>query len=86
MGKILNSTPSQNLKEVPIMMVLRVVLKGILKAYRLISSLMKYQRNFGKLEIKYKIGLRLFLSFISGTQNICGIYHSVYCRFEGKEK
>ena len=53
------------------MMVLRVILKGILKAYfRLISSLMKSQSNFGKLEIKYKIGLRLFLFFTSGSQNI----------------
>ena len=63
------------------MMVLRVILKGILKAYfRLISSLMKSQSNFGKLAIKYKIGLRLFLFFASGTQNIWCVAHSVYCR------
>ena len=63
------------------MMVLRVILKGILKAYfRLINSLMKPQCTFGKLAIKYKIGLRLFLFFTSGTQNIWCIAHSVYCR------
>ena len=40
-------------------MVFRVILKGILKAYfRLISSLRKSQRNFGKLAIKYEIELR----------------------------
>ena len=50
------------------MIVLRVILKGILKAYfRLISSLVKSQSNFGELEIKYKIGLPLFLFFTSGT-------------------
>ena len=42
-------------------MVLRVILKEIFKAYfRLISLLMKSQSNFGKLAIKYKIGLRLW--------------------------
>ena len=80
-SKMFNCTPSCNWEEVPITMVLRVILKGILKAYfRLISSLMKSQSNFGKLEIKYKIGLRLFLFFTSGTQNIWCIAHSVYCR------
>ena len=54
------------------MVVLRVILKGILKVYfRLISSLIKSQSNSGKLAIKYKIGLRLFLFITSGTQNIC---------------
>ena len=44
------------------------------KAYfRLISSQMKSQSNFRKLAIKYKIGLKLFLFFTSGTQNICSI-------------
>ena len=69
------------------MMVLRVILKGILKAYfRRISSLMKFQSNFEKLEVKYKIGLRLFLFFTSGTQNIWCIAHSMYCRVSGKRK
>ena len=66
---------------------LRVILKGILKVYfRLISSLMKSQSNFGKLEIKYKTGLKLFLFFTSGTQNIWCIAHSVYCRVQGNTK
>ena len=53
------------------MMVLRVISKGILKMYfRMISSLMKAQSNSRKLAIKYKIGLRLFLLFTFGTQNI----------------
>ena len=53
------------------MMVLRVILKGILKAYfKLINSLMKSQNNFEKLAMKYKIGLRLSLFFTFGTQNI----------------
>ena len=53
------------------MMVLRVILKGILKVYfRLISLLMKSHSNFGKLTIKCKIGLRLFLFFTSGAQNV----------------
>ena len=47
---------------------------------RLISSLMKSQSNFGKLVIKYEIGLRLFFFFTSGTLNIWCIAHSVYCR------
>ena len=65
------------------MVVLRVILKGILKAYfRLISSLMKSQSNFGKLEIKYKIGLRLFLFFTSGTQNIWCVAHP-FCVLQG---
>ena len=43
------------------MMILRVILKGILKAYfRLISLLMKSQSNFGKLAIKFKIVLGLW--------------------------
>ena len=68
-----NCTPlSWNGKEVPsIIIVLRVLLKEALKVYfRLISSLMKSHSNFGKLAIKYKIGLRLFLFFTSGTQSI----------------
>ena len=69
------------------MMVLRVNLKGILKAYfRLISSLMKSQSNFGKLAKKYKIGLQLFLFFRSGTQNIWCVAHSVYYSVQGKRK
>ena len=65
------------------MMVLRAILKGILKMYfRLISSLMKAQSNFGKLAIKYKIGLRIFLFFISGTQNIWHVANSV-CVLQG---
>ena len=76
MGKMFNRTPSWNWKEVPIMIVLRVILKGIFKAYfTLISSLVKSQSNFGELEIKYKIGLRIFLFFTSGTQNICCVDH-----------
>ena len=56
-------------KEVTIMMVFRVTLKGILKEYfTLIISLMKSQSNFGKLAIKHKIMLRLFMFFTSGTQ------------------
>ena len=79
MDKMFNCTPSRwNGKEVPIMIVLRVILKRILKMYfRMISSLMKAQSNFGKLAIKYKIGLRLFLFFTCGTQNIRRIAHSV---------
>ena len=51
------------------MMVLKVILKEILKAYfRLISSLMKTQSNLGKLAIKYKVVLRLFLFFTSGRR------------------
>ena len=43
------------------MIILKVILKGILKAYfRLISPLMKSRV---KLAIKYKTGLRLFLFF-----------------------
>ena len=54
-GKMINCTASWNWKEVPSMMVLRVILKEILKAYfRLISSLIKSPSNFGKLAIKYK--------------------------------
>ena len=69
------------------MMVLRVTLKGILTAYfRLINSVMKSESNFGKLSIKYKIGLRLFVLFTSGTHNIWRIAHSVYYRVQGKQK
>ena len=69
------------------MMVLRVILKEILSVYfRLISSLIKSHSNFVKLEIKCKIGLRFFLFFTFGTQNIWCIAHSVYCRVQGKRK
>ena len=62
-------------------------MKGIVKAYfRLISSLNKSQNNFGNFAIKYKIGLRLFLFFTSGTQNIWCVAHSVNFRVEGKRK
>ena len=54
--------------------------RDIESVYRLISSLMKSLSNFGKLAIKHKIGLRLFLCYTSGTQNIWCIAHSVYCR------
>ena len=55
-GKMFNCTPPCNSEEVPIMMFLRVILKGILKAYfRLINSLIESQSIFGKLAIKYKI-------------------------------
>ena len=65
------------------MMVLKVILKGILKInFRMIGSLMKAQSNFGKLPIKCKIGLRLFLFFPSGTKNIWRIAHSV-CVLQG---
>ena len=65
-------------------MVLRVILKGILKAYfRLINSLMKSQSNFGKLAIKYKMRLRLFLFLTSGTQNIWYIAQ-IFCTREEK--
>ena len=54
------------------MMVFRVPLKEILKAYfRLISSQMKSQSNIGNLTIKYKTGL---------TKNIWCIAHSMYCK------
>ena len=67
------------------MMVLRVILKGILKVYfrLIISSLM---RNFGKLAIKYKLGLRLFLFFTCKAHSIWCVAHSVYCRVQGKRK
>ena len=69
------------------MIVLRVILKGILKAYfRLISSLMKSKSNFGKLGIKYKIGFKLFLFFTSAIQNIWCIARSAYFRIYGKRK
>ena len=69
------------------MMVFRVTLKGILKEYfTLIISLMKSQSNFGKLAIKHKIMLRLFMFFTSGTQNIWCIAHSFYWRGYGKRK
>ena len=47
------------------MMVLKLILKGILKMYYrlIISSLMRSLEKFGKLAIKYKLGLRLFLFF-----------------------
>ena len=62
-------------------MVVRVILKRILKAYfRLISSLMRSQGSFGKLAIKYKIGLRLFLFFKSGTQYLG---HCPFCVLHG---
>ena len=51
------------------MIISRVILKGTLKVnFRMISSLMKSQSNLGKLAIKYKIDLRIFLFFV------------VYCR------
>ena len=86
-GEMFNCTPSWNWKEAPILMVLRLILKGILKVYfRLISSLMESQSNFGELVIKYKIELKLFLFFTSETQNIWCIAHSVYCSVWGKRK
>ena len=82
-----NCTLSWNWKEVPNKTVFRIILKRILKAYfRLISSLMKSHSNSGKFSIKYKIGLTLFLFFISGTQNIWCIAHSMYCRIWGNRK
>ena len=64
-----NCTPSWNWKEVHIMIISRVILKGTLKVnFRMISSLMKSQSNLGKLAIKYKIDFRIFLFFV------------VYCR------
>ena len=54
-------------------------LKGVSKAYfRLICSLMKSQSNIGKLAIKFKIGLILFLLFTYGTQNIWYDAYSLY--------
>ena len=38
-----------------------------------------FQRNFGKLAIKFKLGLRLSLFFTSRTQNIWCVTHSVIC-------
>ena len=82
-----NCTPSWNWQEFSIMMVLRVILKSILKVnFRLISWMMKSQSNFGKLAIKCKIGLRLFLFFLFGTQNIWCIAYSVYFMVWGKRK
>ena len=53
MRKMFNITPSWNWKEFHFMMVLRVILKGILKAYfRLFISLMKSPGDFAKLAIK----------------------------------
>ena len=67
-------------------MVLRVILKWILKAYfGLISSLMKSQSNFGKLVIKYKLGLRHFLFFTSGKQNVA-LPLLCIAGFKGREK
>ena len=45
------------------------------------------QNNFGKLAIKYKVGLRLFLFFTSGTQNIWWVA-SPFCvsQFSSEEK
>ena len=36
--------------------------------------------SFGQFAIKYKMGVRLFSFFKSGTQNIWCIAHSMYCR------
>ena len=81
MGKMFNCTPSWNSKEVPILMVLRVILKGILKVYfRLISSMMKSQSSLGKFVIKYKIRLKLFLFLTYGTEYLA---HYPYCVLEG---
>ena len=87
MGKMFNCTSSWNWKQVPIMMVSRIILKWVLKLlFRLISSRFQSQSNLGKLAIKYKIGLRLFLFFTSGIQNIWCISHSTYHRVSGKRK
>ena len=71
------------------MMVLRLILKDILKSYfRLISSLMKSQSNFGKLAIKYKMGLRLFLFSTSGLGHKIFAALPILCiaGFKGREK
>ena len=51
--------------------------------------MIKYQSDFGKLAIKFEIGLRLFLFFTSGTLNIWCISYSVYsvysAGFKGRE-
>ena len=64
------------------MMVLKVILKGILKAYfRLISSLMNSQSNFGKLAIKHKIGFEtLLVLYIWDTEYLV---HSPFCVLQG---
>ena len=82
-----NCTSSWNWKEVPIMMVLRVILKGILKAcFRLISSLMKSQSNFGKLTKNVKQGLDSSCPLHLG-QRIFGVL-PILCiaGFKGREK
>ena len=50
------------------------------------SIFQKFQNNFGNLEVKYKIVLRIFLFFASGTQTIWCVVHSVYYKFKKKRK
>ena len=62
-------------------------MKGILKAYfRLISSLIKSQSNFGKLAMNYKIGLRIFLFFTSGTKIFGVLPMLLIAGLKGREK
>ena len=44
------------------------------------------RKTFGKLAIKYKLGLRLFLFFTSKTQNIWCVAHSIICVLQGLRK
>ena len=65
-----NCTP-----EVAIIMILSVTVNVILKVYfRLIGSLMKSHSNLGKLAIKFKIGLTIFLFFTSETQWVVAFF------------
>ena len=68
------------------MMVLRVILKGILAYFRLISSPMKYQSNFGNLATKNKIGLRLFVSLHLGHKIFGALSILCIAGFKGTEK
>ena len=71
-----NFTPSWNWKEVPIMIVLRVILERILKAHLdWFSSLMKSQNNFRKLTIKYKMVETFLALYIWDTEYL------VHCPF-----
>ena len=46
----------------------------------------KSKRNFGKLAIKYKLGLRLFFFFTSTIQNIWCVAHSAICVLQSLRK
>ena len=56
---------------------------GIEKKFHYDGFEINSERNFGKLAIKYKLGLRLFSFF---TQNIWCVVHSAICLLQGLRK